>query len=149
MSNNSEINLFHSSSESTRYRTSQSSDLKVIGEVGAGYLKSKAAASYSSLIGTDLNKITEGSKYIEFQHTVQRITELPTITQSASADEVTKHWPAFVSSISKSHIAIGTSLTETQILDVNNGMVVFHVQTITIFRHLNAIEIFYQALFIK
>ncbi len=123
LSNNSEINLFHSSSESTRYRTSQSSDLKVIGEVGAGYLKSKAAASYSSLIGTDLNKITEGSKYIEFQHTVQRITELPTITQSASADEVTKHWPAFVSSISKSHIAIGTSLTETQILDVNNGMV--------------------------
>jgi hypothetical protein len=43
--------------------------------------------------------------------------------QTVSADEITKNWAAFVNHVSKSHIAVGTSLTETCILDVHNGMV--------------------------
>ena len=42
---------------------------------------------------------------------------------SATADEISNHWIDFVSQVSKSHIAVGTSLTETSILDVHNGMV--------------------------
>jgi DNA polymerase III gamma/tau subunit len=123
MSGNGSVNLLPASQESTQHSTSQYSDLKVVGEVGAGYLKSKSAISYSSLIGTDLNKLTEVPKHVEFQHAVQRVAEQPIMIQSASADEIMEHWPVFVSNVSKSHIAIGTSLTETRILDVHNGMV--------------------------
>jgi len=120
---NSHTNLSPSSSVSTLYSTPPSSELRVVGEVGAGYLKSKSAISYSSLIGTDLTKLTEVSKPIEFQHSPQRVEEPPTMIQSVSTDEITKYWPAFVSNVSKSHIAVGTSLTETCILGVHNGMV--------------------------
>jgi DNA polymerase-3 subunit gamma/tau len=120
---NSNINLSQSSPEFTQHNTPPSSNLKVVGEVGAGYLKSKSAISYSSLIGTDLTKLTETSKLAEFQQTAQRVAEPPTMIQSVSVDEITKHWPTFVSNVSKSHIAIGTSLMETSILDVHNGMV--------------------------
>jgi DNA polymerase-3 subunit gamma/tau len=123
ISNNNSINLLPSSPELTRQSSLPSSDLKVIGEVGAGYLKSKSAVSYSSVIGTDLTKLTEASKLVEFQHSTQRVAEPPTMIQSVSADEITKNWAAFVNNVSKSHIAVGTSLTETCILDVHNGMV--------------------------
>jgi DNA polymerase-3 subunit gamma/tau len=102
---------------------SPSSDIKVVGEVGAGYLKSKSAISYSSLIGTDLTRLMEVPRHAEFQHAAQRVAEPPAIIQSASADEVREHWSAFVGNVSKSHIAIGMSLTETRVLDVHNGMV--------------------------
>jgi DNA polymerase III subunit gamma/tau len=123
MNGNVNINLSTSPSESMRHSTLPSSDLKVVGEVGAGYLKSKSAISYSSLIGTDLTRLAEVPKLVEFQHSSQRAAEPPTPIQSASADEVTKHWSDFVSNVSKSHIAVGTSLTEACILDVHNGMV--------------------------
>ena len=105
------------------HSTPSSADIRVVGEVGAGYLKSKSAVSYSSLIGTDLTRLTDTSRNVEFQHAAQRVTEFPTMVQSISADEVTKHWSTFVSNVSKSHIAIGMSLTETKVLDVHNGMV--------------------------
>ena len=120
---NGSINLSSSSTETMRNSAPPSSELRVVGEVGAGYLKSKSAISYSSLIGTDLNKLTEAPKHIEFHQSTQRVIEPPTLIQSASADEVNKQWPAFISNVSKSHIAVGTSLTETRILDVHNGMV--------------------------
>jgi hypothetical protein len=102
----------------------------VVGEVGAGYLKSKSVISYSSLIGTDLSKIAEVPKFEEGERTSSRIAEPSGIfsqsdgfPQSISADEITKHWPDFVNCVSKTHIAVGTSLTETYILDIQNGMV--------------------------
>ena len=123
LSSNGNTNLLPSSPETTRHSTPPSSDLKVVGEVGAGYLKSKSAISYSSLIGSNLTNLTEASKLVEFQRSAQRIAEPQAMIQSASADEITKHWSTFVSNVSKSHIAVGTSLTETCILDVHNGMV--------------------------
>ena len=123
ISNSSSINFLPSSPELAKQSTLPSSDLKVVGEVGAGYLKSKSAVSYSSLIGTDLTRLTEVSKLAEFQHSTQRVAEPATMIQTVSADEITKNWAAFVNHVSKSHIAVGTSLTETCILDVHNGMV--------------------------
>jgi hypothetical protein len=79
--------------------------------------------SYSSLIGMDLTRLTEVPRSGELQHAALRVAEPPAILQSASVDEVREHWSAFVSNVSKSHIAIGTSLTETRVLDVHNGMV--------------------------
>jgi DNA polymerase III subunit gamma/tau len=123
ISSSGSINVSPTSADSMRYNTPPSSELKVVGEVGAGYLKSKSAISYSSLIGTDLSKLTEVSKPLELQHSTQRASEPGAAVPSASADEITEQWSAFISNVSKSHIAVGTSLTETSILDVHNGMV--------------------------
>jgi DNA polymerase III subunit gamma/tau len=123
ISSNGTVAVPLSSPDPARNNTAPSSDLKVVGEVGAGYLKSKSAISYSSLIGTDLTKLTEGSRPLEFQRSTQRAAEPLTMLPSVSADEITKNWSTFVRTVSKSHIAVGTSLTETCILDVHNGLV--------------------------
>ena len=122
VSSNSYVNVVPPSRETERQNVTPSSDLKVVGEVGAGYLKSKSAFTYSSLVHRDLTELAEVPKQAEFQRSAQRIAESPAMVQSASADEITKHWPAFISNVSKSHIAVGTSLMETSILDVHNGM---------------------------
>jgi len=121
--NNGSVDISPSSHEPLRNTLPLSSDITVVGEVGAGYLKSKSAMSYSSLIGMDLTRLTEVPRSGELQHAALRVAEPPAILQSASVDEVREHWSAFVSNVSKSHIAIGTSLTETRVLDVHNGMV--------------------------
>jgi DNA polymerase-3 subunit gamma/tau len=100
-----------------------STNIKIVGEVGAGYLKNKSAISYSSLIGTDLTKLVGVSKPSDVKRPLSRTAELPVIVQSVSTDDVTKHWPNFISSVSKSHIVVGTSLTEASLLDVHNGVV--------------------------
>jgi DNA polymerase III subunit gamma/tau len=123
INSNSLINILPPSRETEQKIVPPSSDIKVVGEVGAGYLRSKSAFTYSSLIHTDLTGQIEVPMQAEFQHSAQRVAESPTVIQSASADEITKHWPAFISTVSKSHIAVGTSLMETRILDVHNGMV--------------------------
>jgi len=90
------------------------SSIKVIGEVGAGYLKSQSAMSYSSLAGTDLTKLSG---------LTSRVTESSTVIQPVSTDEITQRWTEFVNGISKSHIAVGATLMDAQIIDVHNGMV--------------------------
>ena len=123
ISGNGSVTVSPPSYELTRPTIPPPSDIKVVGEVGAGYLKSKSAISYSSLIGTDLTRLTEVPKFVELHHAAQRVAEPQAIIPSASADEVKEHWSTFVGNVSKSHIAIGTSLTETRVLDVHNGMV--------------------------
>jgi hypothetical protein len=123
ISSNSNATVLPPSSESTLRTNSPSSDLKVVGEVGAGYLKSKSAVSYSSLLGTDLTKLTESSRIAEFSAPPPRMADPPAIVQFASTEDVTNNWNSFVTHVSKSYIAVGTTLTETSILDVNNGMV--------------------------
>jgi DNA polymerase III subunit gamma/tau len=123
ISSNGSASFASSSAEPTRSIPQPSSDLKVMGAVGAGYLKSKSAVSYSSLIGKDLSRLEDVPRIAEFQPSTQRAAETPAMHQTASADEITNHWNAFVNNVSKSHIAVGTTLTETHILDVHNGMV--------------------------
>ena len=123
ISSNGNANLLPSSSESTLRNNLPSSDLKVVGEVGAGYLKSKSAVSYSSLLGTDLTRLTDASRIAEFSPPPQRIADSPAMIQFASTDDIKKNWTAFVAHVSKSYIAVGTTLTETSVLEVNNGMV--------------------------
>jgi hypothetical protein len=120
---NSGISSSAPTTDSNRCDNTVSTNIKVVGEVGAGYLKNKSAISYSSLIGTDLTKLVGVSKLGEFKHPPSRTAEVPVIFQSVSTDDVTKHWPDFVNSVSKSHIVVGTSLTETSLLDVRNGVV--------------------------
>jgi DNA polymerase III subunit gamma/tau len=100
-----------------------STELKVMGEVGAGYLSSKSAISYSSLIGTDLKRLMEVPKLKKFEYTSLQSAGPSAGVQTVSPEEVTTRWPDFVSGVSKTHIAVGTMLMETQVIDVHGGMV--------------------------
>ena len=95
-----------------------------MGEVGAGYLNSKSAVSYSSLIGTDLNEAGRSSKLDKFEYSTPRecCSTRHTI-QSISSEEVIARWSDFVTDVSKTHIAVGTLLMETKVIDVHGGIV--------------------------
>jgi len=99
------------------------SGIKVVGEVGAGYLKTKSAINYSSLIGADLTKFANMTNLENNQQPNLKINEPINNTQPISTDEVVERWSEFVLGVSKSHIAVGVTLKETQVLDVHNGMV--------------------------
>jgi DNA polymerase III subunit gamma/tau len=100
-----------------------STELKVMGEVGAGYLSSKSAVSYSSLVGTDLIKLAGVSKLEKLEYPSPRVAASSTTIQSVSSEEVIAHWSDFVSDVSKTHIAVGTLLMETKVIDVHGGIV--------------------------
>jgi DNA polymerase-3 subunit gamma/tau len=143
VSDTGKINTSTISTELERPDKPISAELKVMGEVGAGYLRSKSAVSYSSLIGADLSRISDVTKFDARGLSSSRLAEPATsfsrsdilndpmkrssnfgeFQQSISSDEIAEHWHDFVNSVSKTHIAVGTSLTETCILDVQNGMV--------------------------
>jgi DNA polymerase-3 subunit gamma/tau len=107
----------------TQHENPAPTELKVLGKIGAGYLNSKSAVSYSSLIGTDLTKLTEVPKLDKLEQAFLRVAAPSTAVQFASSDEVTARWSDFVNDVSKSHIAVGTLLLETQVIDVHSGMV--------------------------
>jgi len=98
-------------------------EIKVMGEVGASYLKSRSAVSYSSLVGSDLMRLTGVSRLDNMQYTSPRFTAKADVTQSISSEEVIARWSDFVSDVSKTHIAVGTLLMETKVIDVNGGIV--------------------------
>jgi len=100
-----------------------SSELKVVGEVGAGYLKSKSAINYSSLIGTDPTNLAGVPQLEELKPPPARVVPPPGVIQAVSAHEINDRWSDFVVDVSKSHIAVGITLKETKVLDVQNGTV--------------------------
>ncbi len=118
--NKTSQNITPPSIDSSRRENNLSSEIKIVGEVGAGYLKSKSAISYTSLIGTDLSKINGLPKPVERN---PHISEKSAAIITASSDDVSEKWIDFVDRISKSHIAIGASLTQSKLLDVHNGVV--------------------------
>jgi DNA polymerase-3 subunit gamma/tau len=123
ISNHSNSSLSKSAADSLQRDNPPFTELKVMGEVGAGYLSSKSAVSYSSLIGTDLMKLAGVSKLDKFEYVSPRVAASSTTIQSVSSEEVIARWSDFVSDVSKTHIAVGTLLTETKVIDVHGGIV--------------------------
>jgi DNA polymerase III subunit gamma/tau len=119
--NNSAIS--NTALDAVRIENPSSAEIKVLGKVGAGYLASKSAVSYSSLIGTDLAKLAGISQLDTPGYTSPLMNAAQGVNLSASSEEVTARWPDFISGVSKSHIAVGTLLLETEIIDVRGGMV--------------------------
>lgn len=98
-------------------------EVKVIGEVGAGTLRSKAAVSYASLAGMDLAKFA-GVSRLDEQRPKGSYTKTPSLViGTVSSDEIQQRWPDFVNGVSKMRIAVGATLKEAQVLEVHNGMV--------------------------
>ena len=82
ISSNGKISTSKDILESIQRENINSTDLKVIGEVNAGYLRSKSAVSYSSLSGNDLTKMSGVTKLDELEHISSRVAEPPAIVQS-------------------------------------------------------------------
>jgi DNA polymerase-3 subunit gamma/tau len=123
ISNNSNSSLSKSAADSSQRENPPSTELKVMGEVGAGYLSSKSAVSYSSLIGTDLMKLAGVSKLDKLEYSSPRVAASSATIQSVSSEEVIARWSDFVSDVSKTHIEVGTLLMETRVIDVHGGIV--------------------------
>ena len=127
--------------DSSQRDNTPSTELKVMGEVGAGYLSSKSAVSYSSLIGNDLMKLAGVSKLDKLEYSSPRVAAPFTAIQTISSEEVIARWSDFVSDVSKTHIAVGTLLMETKVIDIHGGIVriscpdAYHFSTIK--RHKN------------
>jgi DNA polymerase-3 subunit gamma/tau len=103
-----------------------STEVQIRGEASAGYLKSKSAHSYSSLIGTDLGRLagvprTSSSLFAPVSQT-QSASSSPAHAQTfITKEDVLEHWKNFVNDVAREKIAVGTSLREAQILDIQNG----------------------------
>jgi DNA polymerase III subunit gamma/tau len=123
ISNIDNSNLSKNIASSAHREDTSPHELKVMGKVGAGYLSSKSAVSYSSLIGTDLMKLAGVSKLDTVEYTSARITSPSTSLQSVSSEEVIARWSDFVHDVSKTHIAVSTLLMETKVIDVLGGVV--------------------------
>jgi DNA polymerase III subunit gamma/tau len=123
ISDNSGNNLPKSEQHSLQHKNPPAAELKVIGEVGAGYLHSKSAVSYSSLIGADLMKLAGITKLDSTEYTSPQFAVPTDAVKPVSSDEVNAKWSDFVSDVSKTHIAVGTLLTETKVIDVHGGIV--------------------------
>ncbi len=102
-----------------------SAELQIRGEATAGYLKSKSAHSYSSLIGTDLARLagiprTSPSIFAPMSQIRPAVQPAPH-SMTMTKEDVLEHWKNFVNNVAQEKIAVGTSLREAQIMDVNNG----------------------------
>jgi DNA polymerase-3 subunit gamma/tau len=109
--------------QSTRDNNSISTEVKVIGEVGASYLKSSAASTYAQLAGMDLAKFAGVSRLDEPKHRIQYVREPSNVVYTISGDEIQEKWSEFVNGVSKMRIAVGITLKDAHILDINNGLV--------------------------
>ena len=110
--------------------TSQPSELKVVGTVSAGMLRS---ASYAQPVPQfqklDIPRaVSSPSSYVipegSFQKPVLRSVEPASVPQpSLSSQELQARWQEFVDGVTKSKIAVGTILTESRFLDIAHGTV--------------------------
>jgi DNA polymerase-3 subunit gamma/tau len=98
-------------------------EVKVIGEVGAGNLRSKSAVSYASLAGMDLAKFAGVPRLDEPRPKAPFAKSPGIVINTVSPDEIQERWPDFVNGVSKMRIAVGATLKEAQVLDVHNGLV--------------------------
>jgi DNA polymerase-3 subunit gamma/tau len=98
-------------------------EVKVIGEVGAGNLRSKAVVGYASLAGMDLAKFAGVPRLDEPRPTLTYAKSPSLVIGTVSPDEIRERWLDFVNGVSKLRIAVGATLKEAQVLEAQNGLV--------------------------
>ena len=101
--------------------------LRVAGEVNAGYVKNSAAIRYSSFT-TPPNDSDIGHPQVPFAApaesapgTILSFSPNAKTTAIASVEELHSRWPEFVNGIRAKKIALGTTLSESQLLEAGNG----------------------------
>jgi hypothetical protein len=68
-------------------------------------------------------KLAGVSKLDKLEYSSPRVAASSATIQSVSSEEVIARWSDFVSDVSKTHIAVGTLLMETKVIDVHGGTV--------------------------
>ncbi|HVN48560.1 MAG TPA: DNA polymerase III subunit gamma/tau [Bacteroidota bacterium] len=113
--------------------------------------KTSSAFSYASLLGTDLTKVAGVSNIAEPVSRNSSTADPQVNATSLTVDEISCKWTEFVNDVSKSRIAVGISLREAHVLEVNRGLVrlacpdEYHVSTLRRNKEFLS-EIFHQVL---
>jgi sugar-specific transcriptional regulator TrmB len=71
----------------------------------------------------DLAKFAGVSRLDEPKHRIQYVREPSNVVYTISGDEIQEKWSEFVNGVSKMRIAVGITLKDAHILDINNGLV--------------------------
>jgi len=95
-------------------------EVKVVGSVSAGRLKTAAAMTYAAFSTPSVTSAPPPATPPD-NGPVGRPDSVPAHTASMSREAVQQHWPAFVTDVSRARIAVGTSLSESSPLDIVNG----------------------------
>ena len=98
------------------------SEVKVIGSVSAGRLKTAAAMSYSSFTSPAAVPAAPASSWKSIATTPEPIRSISPSTQTMSNRDAGEQWSDFVNDVLRTKIAVGTSLRETRPLDMGNGL---------------------------
>ena len=113
-----------SSPRADKNRTNSPSDVKILGSVSAGLLKSTSLVSNAAYYEKELRPQANPWSSHLAQTTVS-VTEKgngPTSAKMVS-DMITQKWPEFVDNVLKTKIAIGTTLSESRLLKADEGTV--------------------------
>lgn len=99
------------------------SEVRVIGSVSAGPMSSPAAMKYSAFFGKPVwNRSSSGSP-CPAESVVPSVPQKSAGLTEAMRSEIAARWQEVVGDVLKNRIAIGTTLSESELLDVENGAI--------------------------
>ncbi len=100
-------------------------NVRVAGEVNAGYLKSPAAVRYPSTSpppsDAEIERLRRTMAPASESATILNFSRPASATPVFSPDDVLNRWKDFVGSVRTKKIALGTTLSESSLLDTRNG----------------------------
>ncbi len=97
-------------------------EVRVTGEVSAGYLKSPAAIRYSPSASPVIENKRNGNGGANTSASILSIVT-PREESSLSSDAVLSRWSEFVGSIVKDRVGTGTSLSVSRLIGTHNGSI--------------------------
>ena len=94
-------------------------NIKLVGAVQAGPLRSPSVMSYASYAAT-----SQSIPFVTPRAAVKSADRLESRAPGAlNKDTVVHRWPDFVQDVTKNRIAVGTTLSESRLLDLSEGFV--------------------------
>jgi DNA polymerase-3 subunit gamma/tau len=98
-------------------------EVRVIGSVSAGPMSSPAAMKYSAFFGKPVWNRTSSGSSTPHETIVPSSPQTSAGLTAAMRSEIAARWQEVVGEVLKKRIAIGTTLSESEFLDVENGAV--------------------------
>ena len=123
------------STESPGMTTAQRSNVRVVGAVNAGPMTSPVAERYSSFFAKQGGRVGE-IRTAGTQPAPEAGEDNPATSSATHNEQIETRWHEVVDDVLRTRIAIGTTLSESRLLDVQNGTVriacpdEYHVSTL-------------------
>ncbi|OGU76225.1 MAG: DNA polymerase III, subunit gamma and tau [Ignavibacteria bacterium RIFCSPLOWO2_12_FULL_56_21] len=108
------------------------SEVRVVGSVNAGPMTAPAAVKYSAFFGKPAWSRASASEHTVSPSSLPAAGQMP----AASREQIIARWDEVVGDVLRTRIAVGTTLSESRLLDVDNGLLriacpdEYHVSTL-------------------